>query len=188
MFGRRILNAAIVVALTAAPAAAQSLGELSRQEEARRAEAKKAVKTLTNADLGPGGVAAPAAAAAAPAESTCYMSRSKGVCVSAEEMLAASVAGASTKENAPLEQRYRSEAEAIRSQIEKTHATIATLEGVIADDTRSVTERKSADKALASARQNLAGLERNWAKLETAVNNQHFPHKWIEPVPALTKQ
>ena len=52
MFRRRIFSAAIAVSLSAAPAAAQSLGDLARQEEGRRA-ATRSVKALTNSDLGP---------------------------------------------------------------------------------------------------------------------------------------
>jgi len=183
MLGRRLFTAAICVSLMAAPAAGQSLGDVARQE-AGRAGAKKAVKTLSNADLAPGAIAQPAGAA--PAEPSCYVSKSKGTCISPEELVAASAAGVLTKQNAPLEQTYRAEADSLRSQIEKTHASITTLEGVIADQARSASDRTTAEKSLASARQILRGLERNWAKLETAAGNQHVPHKWIEPVPTLT--
>ena len=51
--GRSVCAAAAIAA--AVPAYGQSLGELARQEEARRAATteKKAVKTLSNADLRP---------------------------------------------------------------------------------------------------------------------------------------
>jgi len=184
MFGRRLFNAAICVSLMAAPAGAQSLGDVARQEEARRAAAKKAVKTLSNADLGPGAIAQPAGAA--PDEPSCYVSKIKGTCVSPEEMVSASAAGVLTKQNAPLEQTYRAEAQSIRSQIEKIHDSIATLEGVAADQGRLASDRKGAETALVAARRTLAGLERNWEKLERSVGNEHLPHKWIEPVPSLT--
>jgi hypothetical protein len=181
---RCIGNAAVAVLLMATPAAAQSLGDLARQEEARRADAKKAVKTLSNADLDPSAIVAPAGAT--PAEPSCYMSKSQGRCVSAEELVSASVAGTLTKENAPYEQTFRQEAEEIRSQIEKTHASIATLEAVIADAGRSPSDRKAAEKPLASARQALTGLERQWEKLEKRAGYQRVPRQWIEPIPTLT--
>lgn len=184
MFGRRLFNIAIAVSLTAAPAFAQSLGELARQEESRRADAKKAVKTLSNADLDPSAIVAPAGAA--PAEPSCYMSKSKGQCVSAEEMVSTSVAGSLTKETAPFEQTFRREAESLRTQIEKTQASIATLEAVSADQGRSASDRKAAETTLVGARQALSSLERQWGKLERDAANQRVPRKWIEPIPALT--
>ena len=90
------------------------------------------------------------------------MSKSKGRCVSAEEMVATSVAGVVTKENAPFEQKWRNDAEEIRSQIERTQDSIATLEAAVADEGRSASDRKAAEKTLAGARQALAGFERQW--------------------------
>ena len=171
--------------LTAAPSAAQSLGDLARQEEARRASAQKAVKTLSNADLDPSAIVAPASVA--PAEPSCYVSKTKGQCVSAEEMVANSIAGVVTKENAPFEQKWRNDAEEIRSQIEKTQDSIATLEAAVADDGRSASDRKALEKTLAGARQALARFERQWEALEMAAGNEHVPRKWIEPIPTLTK-
>jgi hypothetical protein len=185
MSGRRILNAAIVVSLTAAPAAAQSLGELARQEEARRASAQKAVKTLSNADLDPSAIVAPAGGA--PAEPSCYMSMSKGRCVSAEEMVAASVDGVVTKENAPFEQKWRREAEELRSQIEKTQDAMVTLEAIIANGGRSASDRKAAERQLASTQKAIDGMERQWEIFESAAANQRIPRKWIEPIPEFAR-
>lgn len=179
---RSVWAAAVITA--AVPAYAQSLGEVSRQEEARRAAAKKAVITLSNANLRPAEIAPPSGAAA-PAES-CYMSIRLGRCVSAEEMVSNSIAGIRTKENAPTERRWRQDAESIRSQIEKTQGSIATLLRVVADEGRSASERKVAEQTLAAARLALAGFERQWQKLETDANNKHVPHGWIEPLPTLT--
>jgi hypothetical protein len=184
MFERRLLCAAIAAAMMAAPTAGQSLGDFARQEEARRAGAKKAVKTLSNADLGPGAITP--SAGAAQEEPFCYMSISKGTCVSPEELISASVAGVLTKQNAPLEQTYRAEAESLRSQIEKVRQSIATLDGVTASQGRSASDRKGAEAALVAARRTLADLERNWERLERSVGNEHLPHRWIEPAPPLT--
>ena len=184
MFGRHIFTGAVAMILAAAPAQAQSLGDLARQEEARRASTKKAVKALSNADLDPSAIVAPAGVA--PAEPSCYMSISKGRCVNAEELVNASIAGSQTKENAPYEETYRRDADSIRSRIERTQTSIATLEQVVADDGRSVSDRRAAEKALAGALQALAGVERQWEKLERAVSNQRLPRKWLEPIPTLT--
>jgi len=177
MAGRRIACAVLALA-TAAPVYAQSLGELARQEEARRVSARPAVRSLSNTDLEPSANAAPAVAAPA-----CYMSKKLDRCVSAEEMVANSVAGSLTRENAPFEQKWRQDAGSLRSQIEKTRRSIATLEGVVADAGRSAADRKAAEQTLAGARQSLAGLERQWAKLETNAGNQRIPRAWIEPIP-----
>lgn len=182
MFGPRFFNAVICVSLMAAPAAAQSLGDVARREEARRAAAtKKALKVLSNADLAPGAVAQ-----SGVDEPSCYMSKSKGTCVSAEELVASSAAGAPTKQNAPLEQTYRAEAESIRSQIENTRNAISTLEAVLADPKRLASDKKEAETGLVAGRRTLAGLERNWERLERSVANQSLPHTWIEPVPTRT--
>ena len=185
MFGRRILNAAIAVSMTAVLAAAQSLGDLARQEEARRVSAPKAVKTLSNADLDPSAIVPPAGAE--PAEPSCYMSQSKGQCVSAEEMVSTSVAGVVTKENAPSEQKWRRDAEEIRSQIGKTQGGMATLQAIITNGGRSASDRKTAEQQLASARKSLDGMKRQWEQLETAVANQHIPRQWIEPIPEFAR-
>ena len=185
MLGRRIFNVAIAASLTAAPAAAQSLGEIARQEEARRASVQKAAKTLSNADLDPSAIVQQAGAA--PAEPSCYMSKSQGRCVTATEMVATSIAGVVTKENAPFEQKWRNDAEEIRSQIEKTQDSIATIEAAVANEGRSASDRKALEKTLASARQALARFERQWEALETTAGNEHVPRKWIEPIPTLTK-
>jgi len=185
MFGRRVTCALLALLIEAAPVAAQSLGDLARQEEARRASVQKAVKTLSNADLDPSAIAAPPGATSA--ESSCYLSKSKGQCVSAGEMVATSVAGVLTKENAPFEQKWRNDAEEIRSQIEKTQGSIATLENAVADEGRSASDRKALEKTLAATRQALARLERQWEALEKAAGNERVPRKWIEPIPTLTK-
>ena len=182
MFGPRFFNAVICVSLMAGPAAAQSLGDVARREEARRAAAtKKALKVLSNADLAAGAVAQ--SGWDAP---SCYVSKSKGTCVSAEELVALSAAGVLTKQNAPLEQTYRAEAESIRSQVENTRNAISTFDAVIADPKRSASDRKGAETGLVAARRTLAGLERNWERLERSVGNQRLPHEWIEPAPTLT--
>ena len=185
MIGRRITCALLALLIEAAPVAAQSLGDIARQEEARRASAQKAVKTLSNADLDSSAIVHQSGAA--PAEPSCYVSKTRGQCVSAQEMVANSVAGVVTKENAPFEQKWRNDAEEIRSQIEKIQDSIATLEAAVADEGRSASDRKALEKTLVGARQALARFERQWEALEMAAGNQRVPRKWIEPIPTLTK-
>ncbi len=136
----RTVCAGVVIA-AALPADAQSLGDVARQEEARRASTAKAVKTLSNADLSPSEIAQPAGAA--PAES-CYMSNSQGRCVSAEELVSISNAGVATRANAPFEPNWRREAQSIRSQLGKAQSGVVVLEAAVADEGRSPGERKAA--------------------------------------------
>ena len=144
----RVVCAAAVLA-AALPAYSQSLGDIARQEEARRASAAKAVKALSNADLSPTEIAQPAGAS--PAES-CYVSKSKGRCVSAEELVSISNAGVVTRANAPFEPNWRRDAQSIRSQLAKARSGVPTLEAVVVDERRSPGERKAAERTLATAR------------------------------------
>jgi hypothetical protein len=186
MIGR--IACAVAALLIAATASfAQSLGDVARHEEERRATAKKAAIVLTNGSLRPGEVAPPAGDSPAPALD-CYVSITKGTCVSAEEMVANSIAGRLTTENAPFEPTWRRDAESIRSQIQQTRASIATLEGVIADQGRSAGDRRAAEPNLAVARTTLADLERRWEKLERNAANMKVPRAWIEPVPVLSSR
>lgn len=180
--GRRIAPTTLALLISAAPAYAQSLAELVRQEEARRATTQKTVKVLSNADLRPQDITSPSAET--PVES-CYMSISRG-CVSAEELLSMSNAGVVTKENAPFEPKWRRDAQSIRSQLEKAQNEVAWLDAVVADEGRSLGERKAAEKALAARRQAVDGLERQWDKFEKAAANKYIPRPWIEPIPTLT--
>ena len=186
MVSRRIACVSVALSIAAAPAFAQSLGELARQEEARRAAAAKPAKTISNADLKPGEVSSLVSPASPASPANCYMSIRLGRCISADEMIARSVAGSLTKENAPFEQQYRKDAQLIRSQIEKTRGSIATLEAVLADPARSTGDKRSAEQALTAARQALAGFERQWVRLEVQAGTQKIPRAWIEPIPALT--
>uniref|UniRef100_UPI0025C2FCBF hypothetical protein n=1 Tax=Luteitalea sp. TaxID=2004800 RepID=UPI0025C2FCBF len=52
--------AGILVGVMAGPATAQSLGDVARQEAARREQVKAGSKVFTNADLPPSAVLAPA--------------------------------------------------------------------------------------------------------------------------------
>ena len=175
--------AAIVMA--AIPAYAQSLGDLARQEEARRAAVTQAATKLSNANLRPQDIRDPSSAPAS--ESSCYMSISKGRCVSAEEMLAQSNAVV-VNANAPREQEWRQEAAALRSVIEATQEEIRNLERRLASDRiRPGSETRADEKSLLRSREELVRLERKWARFETAAGVERIPRAWIEPIPALSK-
>ena len=66
---RPVAVTALLVAALSGPLSAQSLGEVGRQEEARRQGIKAPAKVVTNKDLGGGALASPAGSTAAPASS-----------------------------------------------------------------------------------------------------------------------
>ena len=80
----RTVGIVLAAAAIAAPGYGQTLADVARKEEARRAAVKAPSKVYSNADLKPGEVSL----AAAAEEEPCYMSASLKRCVTAEEMLA----------------------------------------------------------------------------------------------------
>lgn len=180
---RHLACTTLVLSIVAAPTYAQSLGELARQEEVRRATTTKAVKSLSHADLNPQDITSPSART--PVEA-CYMSIIQGRCVSAEELIFENRAGFVSKENAFFEQNWRSDAASLRSRTENAQDAVASLEAVTADEGRSPADRKSPEKALLALRQEVSVLERKWEKFAASAANQHIPREWIEPIPALT--
>jgi hypothetical protein len=173
-------GAAIAVAL---PAYGQSLGDIARQEESRRASVKTAVKTLSNADLRPSEIAAQPGSA--PAES-CYMSKSQGRCVSAEELVSVSNADIQSRAIAPKEGSWRQNADSIRLQLETARRRVVSLEGAAANEGRSPGEREVMQKALVTARQSIAAAEERWEDFERSATTLHIPRAWLEPIPTLT--
>jgi hypothetical protein len=169
----------------AVPSYAQSLGEIARQEEARRGTGTKSVKTLSNADLDPSEIA-PAGAVSPASAVSCYVSKKTGDCVSAEQMLANSVDGATSAASASPESTWRSDAESIRAEIAKTQRSIAMLAAIVADPGRSAADKRLAEQNLAAARQLLARRELRWRNFELAAGNQQIPRAWIMPIPVLS--
>jgi len=173
----------VLALVIAAPAFGQSLGELARQEEARRAAAAtpKAKKTYSNVDLGPGGVPEPAPAAA---DDPCYMSKSEGKCVTGEEMLAKSESAVKVVQNAPTEAPIRAEAQKIRDELANMQREIDQLDAQAADAALPAAKRQLANDAMTLKLPGLQGLQRRWARLEKQIKDMKLPHAWIEPVPA----
>lgn len=180
----RFAFAVAALLIAAGSSSAQSLGDVARQEEARRAAGTKSVKTLTNANLDPSAIASPSGAPAAEV-SSCYMSIRLARCVSPDEMVANSVAANLAKQNAPLEPKWRDEAHQIRSQIEWTQRSIGNLERVVADQGRSASDKHAAEQALRSARLELDEYGRQWRRLENRAKTYDIPRAWLEPIPAL---
>ncbi len=180
---RRIAPATLALLIAAAPAYAQSLAELARQEEARRATTQKAVKVLSNADLRPQDITSPSAAT--PGES-CYLSISQARCVTADALIANSNQRIATIEQKKVEPTWRRDAGSLRTQIEKAQADVEALEAAVGDMRRSPGERKAAEQRLLQLRPVVEGLERQWERLEKSAANMRIPHEWLEPIPTLT--
>jgi len=180
-----VLRIGVVAALAAsAPAYAQSLGDLARQEEARRASSKS-VKSLSNADLKPGEVAAaaapvaPVAPGAPDAPAGCYMSISQGRCISSDEMLAQM----KLAERNRFEGTWRSRASKIRTLVARLQADIDAYNTIIADTRRLESERSGAARKLVATMSAMRDQQGLWQVLEKEAAAADLPHKWLEPAP-----
>jgi len=175
---RRITGAILALLAASVPVSAQSLGDLARQEELRRSTTKKATRSLSNGDLGPGGIVSTAAAS-----ESCYMSISQGRCVTADELMSKSdLPSAEGKRQEPM---IRQEAAAIRSELSRVQQELDELAKTAVDEKRPAARRSVAADTLAKKQPILERLKQRWAKLEKYVEQQRIPHEWIEPVPDL---
>jgi len=155
----RIACIVLAAAAMAAPAYAQTLAEVARKEEARRAGVKAPSKVYSNADLKPG-----------------------------EVNLAGIAAAEKDPANAELtkkEPAFRSAAQALRERIEKAQAEITAMSATAADQNRSAAERGVAAQRVADRQTDLASLEKQWLKLEKDAEKMAIPREWLEPVPQL---
>jgi len=171
---------ALVALAAAAPAYAQSLADLARQEEARRATSKS-VKSFSNADLQPGEVASPAApvAPAAAEAAGCYTSISLGRCISADEML-----GQIKKaEQGRFESTWRTRAGRIRIQVARLQADIDAYTTIVEDSRRLESERAAAALKLVATVSAMRDQEGLWHVLEKEAVAAELPHAWLAPAP-----
>ncbi len=182
---RGCLSAGLILALcgVAAPAMAQSLGEVARQEEARRASAKKATKSFSNADLQPSEIASPSGGST-PGTESCYMSISQNRCVSAEELLSYTTQNIASAELAKQEPHWRRQARTIRNQLVKAQNELETLSATASDQSRA--PGKTAERMLALRRSVVAGLEQEWEELEKQAKQLRIPRAWLDPRPTLS--
>lgn len=177
---------AVVTALGAVPAAAQSLAEVARQEEARRKNpaAKKAVKSFSNADLAPSEIAPPPAAAP-PAG--CVESASQGKCVPPEEVAAKSAeVVAADPQVKTSETTIRERATRIRERLLKAQQEIDDIASTADNPSRSPGERAAAARIAGQREKMLAGIESQWRALEKQVADEELPREWLAPIPLLS--
>lgn len=178
---RCIAGMTLALSFAAAPALAQSLGDVARAEEARRTTAPKAKKVYSNADLGPGGV--PEAVPPPPPPADCYVSKQSDGCVPPEAVVENSEAALKALEEAPKEGPIRAEADTIRGELARLQAEINQLQAQQVDQSLTAARRQAATDMLAMRRGGFEGFQRRWARLEKQVRDYKLPHAWIEPVP-----
>lgn len=174
---------ALVALAAAAPANAQSLAELARTEEARRATSTS-VKSFSNANLKPGEVASPAApvapAAAEAAEAAaCYKSISLDRCISANEMLGQ----VKKAQQERFESTWRTRAGRIRIQVARLQADIDAYSTIVADSRRLESERAAAARKLVATVSAMRDQEGAWRVLEKEAVAAEMPQAWLEPAP-----
>ena len=182
MSRRRIVGAFVALSIAAAPTAAQSLADVARQEEARRATAPKASKSYSNESLGPDAVIGAVTVTAEP-EVSCYMSVKSGRCVTADEIIANTALKIQTAANAVKEPIVRQQADSIREELAWLEQEIDVLTEQEANDHLPAAKRQLAGDALAMKRPQFEHAQQQWAKLERMVEVERYPHDWIEPVP-----
>lgn len=180
--------AAICIGMaTALPVSAQSLGDIARQEAARRDAAKPATKAFTNADLTVDPLSVPASGAdPGAAEPGGYMSISAGRYVTAAEIILNSAANHVTPEQALREPDWRQQAQAVRGQLVKAQQEAAAMAATAADESRSPGERAVATRLLAQRQVVVADLERRWLKIEEQAEKIRIPREWLDPRPTLS--
>lgn len=191
---RRLACVALACGLLAAPAAAQSLGELARQEEARRATAKKAVKALTNADLAPSEIAIPTTPSpvAAPADVAPAAATPAAPCdpaVSPDKCASAAAPDADAKADpAPVqrEEDWRRSADELRRLLNKARSEYDLVAASAEDPARSPGERAATARVAAQQLRAIEALERRWERLEQQAEGVKVPREWLDPRPMLT--
>ena len=187
---RRLACAALTIGLfaTAAPAWAQSLGDVARKEQARRATAKKAVKSFSNADLNPQDIKDPAAeAAAVPAQAAPDQAAKTP---SAADTPATDAKPAATpKDAAPVAQQesvWRRNADALRKEIETEQAEHSRLELAANDASKLPGERAQATRLAAQQQKALERVEQRWLRFEKQAESLGVPREWLAPRPMLS--
>ena len=164
----------VAAALAPRPVAAQSLGAVAQQEEARRAEVKQPAKAYSNADVpgSPSGHATTSGDEGAPPQG--YVSKSTGKVMTADEMVNSSKALLSDQEEKANEPYWRDRAKGIRAEVEKARALVDVLSK--AENVDSPTQAEALKKARAVMEQAEARL----ARFETQAEVARIPKAWIQ--------
>jgi len=169
---------AMSISATAMPAAQQpqlSLGELSRQVEAERAEGRKASKSYTNKDLtADPNKRSPVDEAAADG----YVSASTGEQVSPDELVKRSEEKVASTSGASMpEEHWRQRADYLRHEFARAQERNNHLKGV--PQPPSLPARARLEQEFAMIRQMVAGLTRQWDRLEESARVARVPGDWL---------
>lgn len=190
---RRLTCAALTIGLfaTAAPVWAQSLGDVARKEQARRATAKKAVKSFSNADLNPSEISNPSDPAAAPAVGN--PAAADGQSRPAAGSPATDAPAAATQKDvapaAPAAQKeadWRANADGLRQALLKAQTELQTFQAAANDPSKTPGERAQTARLVAVQQKTIEGLERKWERLEKQAEAAGVPREWLSPRPTLS--
>lgn len=179
----------LICCVTAAPAWAQSLGDVARKEAERRATAKKAVKSFSNADLNPSEISNPSAAPAttegATNSATGDQAKPATGSPATDPNAAATQKEAAAKPKEQKEPEWRANAEAIRQALQKAQDEYAKFAAAAADTSKSPGERAGTARLVAQQAQILEGVEKRWQRLEKQAEALRVPREWLDPRPII---
>jgi hypothetical protein len=174
MSAGRTVCIVLAAAAIAAPAYAQTLADVARKEEARRASVKAPAKAYSNADLkrDPRDEPPPTAAPEVPAG---FISKTTGKEATPEE-IAANSKVATEKEGAQADEAlWRRRADVMRGELESAQAAVNTLAG--AANPNATAQKDALDKATAA----LDLAQKRWDRFETQAAVAKVPKAWLEP-------
>jgi hypothetical protein len=179
------------VVLAARPAIGQSLAEVAKKEEARRATVAAPAKTYTNTDLKPDPTRSGAAPAPAPAPGTA--APPAAAAAGGTTPAGGAPSGNATAEGTPEpkpgevvqrndtfnEQYWRGQAESIRRRLEAARKTLDQLQSANPDP-RNAKEQARIDTALKRAQAAVKALEEEQLLFLTRADANKVPKAWIQ--------
>ena len=182
-----LMAAGLALACAVAPASAQSLGDVARQESERRNQQAEAGKTYTNEDLD--AVESPAtpppaapAAVAAPSTTT---TKSNGVVMQETGKGTININAPEAKNNRN-EAYWRKRSRDMRENLARVRANIAAAEQRLAaleqapPTPASARERQAAETALKQLHTEESMRNTDMAQLKTFAAGQKVPPEWLE--------
>lgn len=179
------IAAAVIAALSCsvASASAQSLADLAKKEEARRAAVRAQSKTLTNANLGADPRETPASAAdkvtvapVAPATGAAAATEAAAPGNASADGQAAQSPAEIAKKDVQPEAWWRTRAQQIRDRIAQARKTVDEL---TAPPSENAAQQARLDKLMKSAQDGLARAEQDLKTLAMNADVAGVPATWI---------
>jgi hypothetical protein len=167
----------LIMAAWSSTAAAQttpSLGDVARQEEARRGQTRKAARVFTNADLSsdPSAVAAAANNKEANASATAKPADAPAAVETATPALTPAKAEES-------EAVWRARAQRIQDTLDRARAAVAASS--VPSPSENPREQELLAKLLDTAKKKLETAEQQWRLLEMQADVARVPKEWLVP-------